>query len=275
MTVFFKFSIKFLRDKLTRCTVTRGGYFATGGQFRSGGGACRFWSTGANEIDLFFSVVKRSVTCDTNIKEAPIPVASYITTSQACLPSTQCPMSQQQPAETSWNANKSRSLLFLIALVFIFLQAGLFAGNLSASNNVSTDPSTTVQLRSTRLTGSVADHPIPQLMDDAERRFRAVLSRQSRSLRASVKEYRRRYGRNPPKGFDEWWRFAQANKVKMVDEYDSLISDLEPFWGMTGEEFRQRAFQVCTLCYSFIFILTRPLTRHNYRQPGTFLQSIW
>lgn len=185
-------------------------------------------------------------------------------------------MSQQQPAETSWNANKTRSLLFLIALVFLFLQAGLFAGNLSANNNVPTDRSTTVQLqlsRPTRLTGNVAEHPIPHLMDEAESRFRSLLSHQSRSLRAAVKEYKRRYGRNPPKGFDEWWRFAQENKVKMVDEYDGLISDLEPFWGMTGEEFRERSFQVCTSCYSFI--LTRPLTQPNDRQLETSLLSTW
>jgi hypothetical protein len=78
-------------------------------------------------------------------------------------------------------------------------------------------------------------------------------SRARAALRAAVKEYKRRYGHNPPKGFDAWWRFAQANNVKMVDEYDGLFSDLEPFWGMTGEEFRERAFQVCTSCYSFYF----------------------
>jgi hypothetical protein len=110
-------------------------------------------------------------------------------------------------------------------------------------------------------------------MDDAERRFRALLSRQSRSLRAAAKEYKRRHGRNPPKGFDAWWHFAQANKVKMVDEYDGLISDLEPFWGMTGEEFRQRTFQVCTSFYPFI--LTRPLTRPDDRQLEISLLSTW
>jgi hypothetical protein len=88
-------------------------------------------------------------------------------------------------------------------------------------------------------------------MDDAERRFRALLSRQSRSLRAAVAEYKRRYGRNPPKGFDAWWRFVQANKVKIVDEYDGLFGDLEPFWLMTGPEFRLRALQVCHLSLLF------------------------
>lgn len=185
-------------------------------------------------------------------------------------------MSQQQLTNKSWNASRSKSLLFLIALVFLFVQAGLFAGHLSANHHVPTDPSTTVELqhsKPTRLTGSVAEHPIPQLMIDAERRFRTLLSRQSRSLRAAVREYRRRYGRNPPKGFDEWWRFAQANKVKMVDEYDGLISDLEPFWGMTGEEFRQRAIQVCISCY--FFISTRLLTRPDARLLETFLLSTW
>ena len=86
-------------------------------------------------------------------------------------------------------------------------------------------------------------------MDDAERQFRRLLSRQSRSLRAAVAEYKRRYGRNPPKGFDAWWRFVQANNVKMVDEYDGLVKDLEPFWEMTGEEFRLRALQVCAPCH--------------------------
>jgi len=144
-----------------------------------------------------------------------------------------------------WNPRKS--FLFLTALVFVFAQAGLFAGHLSAGRHVFTDRSTTLQLAQSgpqRLTGSVSEHPIPHLMDDAERRFRKRLSRQSRSLRAAVAEYKRRYGRNPPKGFDAWWRFAQENNVKMVDEYDGLISDLELFWEMTGAEFRQRAVQV-------------------------------
>ena len=167
--------------------------------------------------------------------------------------STPCPMSQQDPAEASCNPRRSRSFLFFTALVFLFVQAGLFAGHLSANRRVTADQPATLQLPHgpTRLTGSVPEHPIPYLMDDAERRFRALLSRQSRSLRAAVAEYKRRYGRNPPKGFDAWWRFAQENKVKMIDEYDSLVGDLEPFWGMTGTEFRQRAFQVCTSGHSY------------------------
>lgn len=48
----------------------------------------------------------------------------------------------------------------------------------------------------------------------------------------------------PPKGFDDWFAFAQANDVKIIDEYDSLVNDLAPFWNLPGEEVRRRAQQV-------------------------------
>jgi hypothetical protein len=156
-------------------------------------------------------------------------------------------MSQHDfPERLLWDTR--RFYLFIALLVFVFVQAGLIAGHWSAGIYHPRDRTMIPQLarpRPARLSGNVAEHPIPRLMDDAEHRFRTLLSRQSRSLRAAVAEYKRRYGRNPPKGFDSWWQFAQTNKVKMVDEYDGLISDLEPFWEVTGSEFRTRAFQVC------------------------------
>ena len=189
---------------------------------------------------------------------------------------THLKMSQQDsPQPLLWSPR--RSYLFLAALVFIFVQAGLLAGHWSAEKYLPHPPTTTSQFPQpgpARLSGNVPEHPIPRLMDDAEHRFRALLSSQSRSLGAAVAEYKRRYGRNPPKGFDSWWRFAQANNVKMVDEYDGLVSDLEPFWEMTGEEFRMRAFQVCVFA-SFILALIRLLTRPPTRQLRTFLPSTW
>jgi hypothetical protein len=153
-------------------------------------------------------------------------------------------MSQHDPVESSWNPRKS--YFFLAALAFVFFQAGLFTGHWSTENSFPKTPTTSSQLgrsSSTRLAGNVVEHPIPRLMADAERQFRALLSRQSHSLRGAVAEYKRRYGRNPPKGFDAWWRFVQTNKVKIVDDYDGLVSDLEPFWEMSGAEFRLKAFQ--------------------------------
>ncbi|TRM55568.1 hypothetical protein BD626DRAFT_524559 [Schizophyllum amplum] len=74
----------------------------------------------------------------------------------------------------------------------------------------------------------VDPHPIPQLIADAQERFGRKVARQSRTLEAAAAEYRRRYGRNPPKGFDKWWAFAKDNDFVMVDEFDGLVDDLEP-----------------------------------------------
>ena len=87
-------------------------------------------------------------------------------------------------------------------------------------------------------------HPIPILMTQAENKYKQLIGRQSTTLRAAVAEYRRRYGRRPPRGFDEWFAFAHENNVKIIDEYDSLVRDLEPFWNLPGEEIRRRAQQV-------------------------------
>jgi hypothetical protein len=47
-------------------------------------------------------------------------------------------------------------------------------------------------------------HPIFDLIERAEKEWEAKLARQSKSLDEAVAEYRRRYGRSPPRGFDRW-----------------------------------------------------------------------
>lgn len=62
------------------------------------------------------------------------------------------------------------------------------------------------------LEDDVADpdpHPIDGLIRDGQRRWQAKLARQSKTLDQAVAEYRRRYGRPPPKGFDHWYAFAR------------------------------------------------------------------
>ncbi|KAF8879824.1 glycosyltransferase family 90 protein [Infundibulicybe gibba] len=94
---------------------------------------------------------------------------------------------------------------------------------------------------------NVVYHPIPKLIEEAEASYRKKLGRQSKTLKAAVTEYKRRYGRDPPRGFGDWWKFAQEHDVKMVDEYDGLVRDLAPFWTLSGEELRRRAYQVGNL----------------------------
>ncbi len=67
-------------------------------------------------------------------------------------------------------------------------------------------------------------HPVWELIEKAREEWEARKARQSRTLEQAVKTYQARYGRNPPKGFDRWWEYAQDNNVQMVDEYDQIVS---------------------------------------------------
>ncbi|KAG6908851.1 hypothetical protein DXG01_003017 [Tephrocybe rancida] len=74
-------------------------------------------------------------------------------------------------------------------------------------------------------------HPIFELIELANARWKSKLSRASKTLDEAVREYTKRYKRRPPKGFDKWWRYVKANNVQLPDEYDQIYRDLEPFWG--------------------------------------------
>lgn len=47
-------------------------------------------------------------------------------------------------------------------------------------------------------------HPIPALMKRAKKQWEELKGRQSKTFAEAVREYRRRYDREPPKGFDKW-----------------------------------------------------------------------
>jgi hypothetical protein len=47
-------------------------------------------------------------------------------------------------------------------------------------------------------------HPIPALMKRAKAQWEHLKGKQSQTFEQAVKEYVRRYGRRPPKGFDKW-----------------------------------------------------------------------
>ncbi|KAG9026087.1 Glycosyltransferase Family 90 domain containing protein [Tulasnella sp. JGI-2019a] len=83
-------------------------------------------------------------------------------------------------------------------------------------------------------------HPIYELSNKAERDWRAKQSKSSRTLHDAVSEYKRRYGRSPPPGFDKWWQYVLMNRVALPDEYDQIHKDLEPFWGIHPDELRTR-----------------------------------
>lgn len=81
-----------------------------------------------------------------------------------------------------------------------------------------------------------SSHPIFQLISDAERQWERKLRSASSSYGEAVKEYRRRYGRGVPRGFDQWWNYVQKHDIQLPDDYDSIHHDIEPFWGLDPKE---------------------------------------
>ena len=83
-------------------------------------------------------------------------------------------------------------------------------------------------------------HPIWYLLNDAQRELDEVKARQSTTLEAAVKEYRRRYGIPPPPHFDKWFELAKSNDVQLIDEFDVIYDLIAPFWGLKPKTIRAR-----------------------------------
>jgi hypothetical protein len=53
-------------------------------------------------------------------------------------------------------------------------------------------------------------HPIDELMANAKKEWEAKVERQSKTAEEAVEEYKRRYKRDPPVGFVEWYEYAKC-----------------------------------------------------------------
>ncbi|PLW28477.1 hypothetical protein PCANC_23113 [Puccinia coronata f. sp. avenae] len=83
-------------------------------------------------------------------------------------------------------------------------------------------------------------YPLLQLIHNASLVWNDKLARQSTSLPQAVAEYKRRYHRPPPTGFNQWFRWAQQNGVKLIDEFDRVNELIEPFWALPPNVLRNR-----------------------------------
>ncbi|WWC70900.1 uncharacterized protein I206_104852 [Kwoniella pini CBS 10737] len=111
-------------------------------------------------------------------------------------------------------------------------------------------------------------HPIPLLLNLGEKRWEELLSRQSRTLEEAVREYIRRYGRKPPKGFDKWWEFASKNNLVLPDEYDRINLDLAPFFALPKSEMKRRMEWVENMEKTFTLIIEDGEIEIEIRDPG-------
>ncbi|GAA5882446.1 hypothetical protein JCM16303_001739 [Sporobolomyces ruberrimus] len=90
------------------------------------------------------------------------------------------------------------------------------------------------------LVNSRGKHPIHELIEKAEKKWKDKVAKQSRTLSEAVAEYKQRYRRNPPKGFDDWWAFCEKHHVQLRDEYDQIAHDLAPHWALEASDSRHR-----------------------------------
>jgi hypothetical protein len=67
-------------------------------------------------------------------------------------------------------------------------------------------------------------HPIYDLLDRSKDTWQKKLDGASKTLEQAVDEYRRRYHRAPPRGFDRWWKYVRKHDVQLPDEYDQIVS---------------------------------------------------
>lgn len=84
-------------------------------------------------------------------------------------------------------------------------------------------------------------HPIAHLMEEADLRFRQYEGSVSANFRQTVEKYRSKYGRHPPPGFLEWYKFARKKNVVNIDDFEQIMDDLRPFWAVEPATIRSHA----------------------------------
>jgi hypothetical protein len=78
-------------------------------------------------------------------------------------------------------------------------------------------------------------HPIEELISKAQADLVGLVHRQSNTIEQATKEYVRRYSRDPPPGFDKWFAYAKSKNTVLVDDFDMIVNNLEPFWQISPQ----------------------------------------
>ncbi|PSN64710.1 glycosyltransferase family 90 protein [Corynespora cassiicola Philippines] len=80
------------------------------------------------------------------------------------------------------------------------------------------------------------NHPVQALTREAKVKFDYLVQNQSRNFTAAYAEYERRYGVEPPRGFEDWYEFASLHQSPIIDDFDSIYQSVAPFWKLSGQE---------------------------------------
>ncbi|SPO04707.1 related to capsule-associated protein [Cephalotrichum gorgonifer] len=79
-------------------------------------------------------------------------------------------------------------------------------------------------------------HPVENLIRNAQEVFEDLLERQSKTYAAAHGEYQRRYGVEPPPGFQGWYEFAVSRQSPIIDDFDTILEGISPLWKLSGQE---------------------------------------
>lgn len=87
---------------------------------------------------------------------------------------------------------------------------------------------------------TITPHPIDTLIRDAARQSEAWITQAatSKTLEEAAANYRGRYQRHPPPGFDAWYSFATEKSSLVIDDFDSIMEDIQPFWARKPSDIR-------------------------------------
>lgn len=83
-------------------------------------------------------------------------------------------------------------------------------------------------------------HPILTLLKSARTYHTSLITQQSTSLSKATSQYKQRYGRSPPAHFSKWVQYAQQRNHTLIDEYDQLMRDLQPYTSLSPAALAQR-----------------------------------
>lgn len=64
-------------------------------------------------------------------------------------------------------------------------------------------------------------HPILALLKRGEDKWNNRMNNQSKTIEEAAEKYIAKWNRNPPKGFEKWWKFATSVHVLLPDDYDA------------------------------------------------------
>ncbi|KAK7739918.1 hypothetical protein SLS53_005511 [Cytospora paraplurivora] len=120
--------------------------------------------------------------------------------------------------------------------------------------------------------GVVLDlHPVHSVMSrirTSEQRWHTQATT-SASLKVAVDEYRERHrGRNPPRGFAEWYDYAIQRDTPIIDYFQQIENDILPFLGMKPSQVRDDISRIGTSGDISLLSVKKGIVSHETADPA-------